>query len=93
MKAGCKGVYIGYFKQGACLRTTMEEMKGLDIENLATSQFDSSLHVISKTQDAKNPPEEIEKIKACFKEVVPWSKKIKQRLKRRFEIVGLPLHI
>lgn len=32
-------------------------------------------------------------IRQCFKEVIPWSKDIKQVIIKRFEIVGIPLQL
>lgn len=78
----------------------MEKTKRLIEEkgysNLAMSRFDSIACVISKAeglQVLELEHEVLQDLKTCFKEVIKWSKNIKQVVNKRFEIIGLPIHI
>lgn len=62
---------------------------------MATSRFDSTS--CTRKVDGKNniPWEEanLEVLKSRFSVVVPWSRFMKQVITRRFEIIGIPLHL
>lgn len=71
-------------------------MKNLGLGELVISRFDAISYIISKTEFQKNSPFEkvtMEKLQRCFKKLVPWSKDVKQVFTRRFEIIGIPIHL
>lgn len=87
---------VCYYKKGVDVKQSMKEMYSLGVGDLIFSKFDSKSSIISKRDGTLNVPlekESIETLKRCFAKVTPWNKDIKMIVKRRFEIVGLPIHL
>lgn len=74
----------------------MKEMTSHGIGELILSKFDSLSSIIARREGEKTVPIDramVEKLNMCFKRVIPWNKYILQVVKRRIEIVGIPLHL
>lgn len=87
---------LGYYKEGQLLNHASKSLNDKDIEGLAVSSINSLSCIISKINGMEVLDIEddiVEDIKSCFQKVVPWNKAIKQVIKKRFEIIGIPKHL
>lgn len=84
---------VCYYKEGSSLEKVVSLLRAKNIGDLVTSRFDSFSCLISRFKCRKDWPlnEHIQQsLKESFENVVPWSREIKQSIRKRFEIVGIP---
>lgn len=96
LERGLEKALVYYFKDGVSMKKPVREVEDKGIEDLAFSKFDLASCLKSKVNRFRVlniKDKELESIKTFFIKVIPWNKQIRQVINRRFEIVGLPIHI
>lgn len=91
-----QNAFVCYLREGLTIRRVVEDIGEKRWNELTMSCFDSHACIIRKVRKDDNVPihnEKVEVFKSYFKEVIPWNTKIEQVVIRRFEIVGIPLHL